>query len=184
MEEIWKIIEGYENYSISNLGRIKKGDIKVINENREVSYKPVLLNPSTNAHGYKKVSIRDNEGNRKTHLIHRLVAIAFIPNPNNYKIINHKNEIKKDNRVDNLEWCTTNYNIAYSKTDDKSNIIECQGVDQYNLKGEFIRHWDLIREAARQITPVHGSVNATKCSIIRCCKGVEKTCRGYIWRYS
>lgn len=107
MNEIWKVIEDYEDYEVSNLGRIKKGDIKVTTKTS--SYiRPNLISIKKDRYGYECVKLRKNK-KAYYRFVHRLVAQAFIPNPNNYPQINHINEIKHDNNVDNLEWCTEEY---------------------------------------------------------------------------
>ena len=111
MEEIWKDIEGYEGlYQISNLGR-------VWSVRKEIYRKPTIVS------GYYGVSLT-KDGQFDIFTIHRLVAKAFIPNPLNLPQVNHKDENKLNNRVDNLEWCTAKYNSNYgsrnSKIGDKS----------------------------------------------------------------
>ena len=105
MQEIWKDIEGYEGlYQVSNLGRIKSlnylntGITKIMKQNLSGNYATIGL---------------CKKGKVKTRYIHRLVAETFIPNTDNYLEVNHKDENKQNNRVDNLEWCTRKYNINY-----------------------------------------------------------------------
>ena len=101
-EIIWKDIPGYEGlYKVSNTGKI----FSVVT-NRELS---VIQKKD----GYTCISLCDKDHNKKQYRIHQLVAKAFIPNPNNLPMINHKNEIKNDNRVENLEWCNNFYNSNY-----------------------------------------------------------------------
>lgn len=107
MDEIWKDIKGYENkYQISNKGRV-----------RNLTYKrqkvPKVLKPFSTYRGYYRVSLFRNN-RRKDVFIHRLVALTFIPNPNNYPVINHKNGNKSDNRIENLEWCTQSENVKHA----------------------------------------------------------------------
>lgn len=108
MEEIWKDIKGYENlYMISSYGRVKS-----IGGRRGSSNKPKILKQGTDTSGYKMVIFRVNK-HSKTFKVHRLVAEAFIPNPNNLPEVNHKSEIKTQNNVENLEWCDHLYNSNY-----------------------------------------------------------------------
>lgn len=98
--EIWKKIDGFESYSVSNMGRVRN-DVTV----RVLSF-------WDNHNGYKMVTLTRNY-EKHSFRVHRLVAKSFIPNPDNLPQVNHINEIKTDNRVDNLEWCTAQYNINY-----------------------------------------------------------------------
>lgn len=106
--EIWKPVVGLENlYEVSN-----KGNVRSLNYKRQgIVHNLILLN---NTHGYKSVMIGG-----KSRTVHRLVAVAFIPNPNNYPQINHKDENKANNCVENLEWCTPKYNINYGEHNEK-----------------------------------------------------------------
>lgn len=115
-EEIWRDIEGYEClYQVSNLGRIRSLDRYVdryTNHLIKVFRKGRLLESHLDKDGYLLVTLCKNN-KVKLCRVHRLVAEAFIPNPNNYPIINHKDEIKDNNCVENLEWCTHKYNLCY-----------------------------------------------------------------------
>lgn len=107
LEEIWRDVKGYEGlYQISNLGRVKSLNYKKMKVEKILSLKP-------KKQGYARVNFSKN-GIRKTFTVHRLVALAFIPKEKNKNLINHKNEIKNDNRVCNLEWCDSQYNLIYS----------------------------------------------------------------------
>ena len=115
MKEIWKDIKGYEGrYQISNLGNVKS--LSYTKETYQRGYKQVmmykekLLKPNNET--YKMVALSKN-GTTTHKLVHRLVAEAFIPNPNSYSYVNHKDENKHNNCADNLEWCTAKYNTNY-----------------------------------------------------------------------
>lgn len=114
MKEIWKDIHGYENsYQISNKGRIKSKDRFVKNRNKNCKIKGQLMTLQVR-NTYYVINLRKN-GKRKAYQVHRLVAETFIPNPNNYSIVNHKDENPLNNNITNLEWCTQKYNIRHSK---------------------------------------------------------------------
>ena len=161
MEEIWKDIKGYEGlYQVSNLGRVKS--LKFGKER--------ILKPGRKKIGYLIVLLYDNNGICKWFRIHRLVAEAFIPNPNNLPEVNHKDEDKSNNRVSNLEWCTRQYNNEYSKA---------IPVNQYTLSGEFVKQWVSTAAFAKSI----GKPNARN-HLTECCKGKIKSAYGFIWRYA
>ena len=98
MEEIWKEIQDYPGYKVSNLGRVMNKHSRIMKLNNVRGYELILLTKD------KKQYCRQ---------VHRLVALAFIPNPDNLPYINHKDECKNNNCVDNLEWCDAKYNINY-----------------------------------------------------------------------
>lgn len=108
-QEIWKDVKNYEGlYQISNLGRVKS-----MSKFAGFSYrKERMLKTSLDKDGYVKVTLCKNNRTRFSS-IHRLLAECFIPNPNNYPQINHKDENKQNNDLSNLEWCTCKYNINY-----------------------------------------------------------------------
>ena len=114
MEE-WKSISGYEGlYEVSSYGRVKSLEISYIRKNGKMDHKPeIILRPKNNGTGYFTVCLYKNK-THKYYLIHRLVAQAFLPNPDNLSDVNHKDEDKSNNRVDNLEWCSHKYNMNYN----------------------------------------------------------------------
>ena len=113
MEE-WKSIPGYEGlYEVSSYGRVKSLEISYIRKNGIMDHKPeMILSPKNNGTGYFTVCLYKNK-THKYYLIHRLVAQAFLPNLDNLPCVNHIDEDKTNNRVDNLEWCTEKYNSNY-----------------------------------------------------------------------
>lgn len=150
-----KEIFGYENYTVDENGRI-------FNKKRKR-----YLNTYLNAYGYPAVDLWKN-GKKKYFLVHRLVAEAFIPNPNNYKEINHKDENPANPNVDNLEWCTRKYNNNYGNRLSKiSSKVKC--VETGNI-------FCSIREAERQT----GIKSAAICMV---CNGKRKTAGGFSWRF-
>ena len=133
MEEIWKPVIGYEGlYEVSNLGRVRSVDRLVNYSNGQIHlHKGRILSPGvTDKLGYLQVALCNN-GKIKHKMVYRLVAEAFIPNPDNLPQVNHKDENAFNNCVDNLEWCTIEYNINYGTRTQKA--IET------NIKNG---HWD------------------------------------------
>ena len=129
--------------------------------------------------GYYYVCLSKN-GIVKNYFVHRLVAEVFLPNPDNLPCVNHKDEDKSNNNVDNLEWCTHEYNINYgtrNKRIGKSNTNgkRSKPVLQYTLDGQFVKEWSSIMECKRNGYN-HGH-------IIECCRKNRKTHKGFIWRY-
>lgn len=169
-QEVWKDVKGYEGlYQVSNWGRVKR----ITNNNR-------VLKPYKVKKGYLNVVLSKN-GKAKTFRVHRLVALAFLPNPDSLPEINHKDEKKDNNNVDNLEWCSGYYNIQYgtrgeriskSKIDGKA----CKPVLQFNLDGTFVKEW----KSSYQIQRILGYKNQ---NINSCCHGKTKWAYGFIWKF-
>jgi len=165
MQEIWKDIKGYEGkYQISNLGNVKSF----------LKGKEYLLKPYS-TRGYLSIGLWDGQ-KKQTVLIHRLVASAFIPNPNGYKEINHKDENKSNNNINNLEWCTREYNMSYGTARLRQGISSGKPIEQLTLNNIVIA-WYCSAEIACKLTNIDSS------SIIKCCNGKRKYAGGYMWRY-
>ena len=163
MEE-WADIPGYEGlYQITRGGRIRN----VTNGNN--------LLGNVNSHGYVVVSLTKN-GRKKDCKVHRLLALTFLPNPNDYDCINHKNGNKLDNRLQNLEWCTKGYNNRHAREVLGVNTEE-RPVCQLTLTGDFVALWVNEAQAARclGISPV---------CIASCCEGRANTAAGFRWDYA
>lgn len=150
-------------YQVSNLGNVRKTKNKRI------------LKPFDTGRGYLNVKLSKNNI-AKTVSVHRLVAKAFIPNLNNLEQVNHKDENKKNNNVNNLEWCTHKYNQNYGTRKIIVAKKKFKEVNQYNLDGSFIRSWISITETSRQL-------KIKDSNIIAVCKGKRKSAGGYIWKY-
>lgn len=186
MQEIWKNIDGYEGkYQISNLGNVKSLNYGGRGYARN-------LVPKINNSGRLWVELM-KDGKKRQFLIHRLVGMAFIPNPDNLPQINHKDENPKNNRVDNLEWCTNLYNFHYSfdrhperhrkrqynptgKKKVHHNRIDVN-VWQIDKAGNKIKLWNDVSTIARELG-VH------QWSVTQCCNGVRKTAGGFKWQFA
>lgn len=182
--EIWKDIEEYEGlYQISNLGRVKSFGKQTGFYTRKHE---LILKDNIDKDGYHLTTLIKKR--TRQHLrIHRLVAEAFIPNPEDKPQVNHKDGNKDNNSVENLEWCTPSENVkhSYDKKLHKYHIrIRAFGTEnpaarkikQYDLKGNFIKTWNTIREASK-------TLNIGETNIGACCRGKQKTAGGYIWKY-
>lgn len=177
MKEIWKDIQGYEGfYMVSNKGRVKSLNYK--NSGHEQ-----ILKPKKHNFGYLQVQLNSVEN--KTFTIHRLVAQAFIPNPLNLPLVNHKDENKQNNCVENLEWCDNSYNVRYSlglhirngcgkRREGKLYQLK---VNQYDLNGNYIKTWDNARS-------VFIETKMSDWCISECCRGNRKKAYGYTWQYA
>jgi len=114
MEEIWKNVVGYEwLYMVSNLGRVKSiNRLTMYREGRVGLTKEKILSQHSHYNGYLLVTL-SKDGMRCKYLVHRLMALAFLPNPDNKPCINHINGVKADNRIENFEWCTQKENVRH-----------------------------------------------------------------------
>ena len=145
MEE-WKSIPGYEGlYEVSNLGRVRSLDRYIKYSNGQIRlHKGRILNPSKDTNGYLKVLLKCNT-KCKTITVHRLVALTFLPNPDNLPCVNHKDEDKTNNRVENLEWCTQQYNLNYNGVLKKrSQRMKENGIYERRSQIKRIKHPELI----------------------------------------
>lgn len=181
MEERWKPVKGYEEfYQVSNLGRVRSLPRRLFNGLGYFIKKGKVLKPYKDKDGYLVVGLR-NSGHNKTAKIHRLVAEAFISNPHNLPQINHKNERRNDNRADNLEWCTNQYNLNYGNHNKKMSqtlrrIKGSKPVIQYSKSGVFQRKWHSLHQIERELGYQHGNIS-------QCCKGCFKQAYGYVWKF-
>ena len=181
MEE-WRDIKGYEGiYQVSNEGRIKSLERYLWNGKAYFKSKTKILNPRKDKDGYLFVTLCRNAEDHKNCKVHRLVAEAFIPNPYDYKEINHKNEDKTLNTVENLEWCDRSHNMNWNCLSERigkilrNNKSLSKRVLQLSIDGELITIYDSSREAERK--------GFNHCGILRCANGTQETYKGYIWKY-
>ena len=179
MNEIWKDIEGWEGlYQVSNMGRVKSlPRVLMDSKGRRHPVGEKILKPHDRK-GYDSVTLQDMR--RETYSVHRLVALHFIPNPDNLPIVNHKDENPKNNRADNLEFCTISYNTRYGTGIQRqvaNTTYPVKSVEQISIDGHHIAYFDSITEASK-------ATGANKSVIVRCCKGKMATAGGYRWKYN
>lgn len=156
--EQWKDIEGYEGlYEVSNMGRVRNNKGKILKPQMRRMYLSHILYKDGIPHNWS---------------VHRLVAKAFIPNPNNYEVVNHKDENKLNNEASNLEWCTTGYNCNYGTRNIQISHKLSKKVYQFTLDGEYVNEY-----------PSANVVGIDPSGIRQCCRGVLNFFKGFIWKY-
>lgn len=164
--EVWKDVVGYEGlYQVSDLGRVKSLP------RPPVRYQGREMTQHCDSKGYKRLWLC-KEGVSKNYKVHRLVAEAFIPNPNNLPQVNHKDEDKSNNFVGNLEWCDNRYNATYNGRMEKitrkiSRRVRC-------LETNVL--YDSVKEASRKTGVAHSN-------IVYVCQGKFKQAKGYHFKY-
>lgn len=186
-EEIWKDIEGFEGYfQISNLGRVKSVKRILINSsNIKRTIKEKILSPHMSSNGYWMISLNKNRVVVKTS-IHRLIAMAFINNPESKPCVNHINGIKTDNRIDNLEFVTASENIQHAydtgliKASAKAKFGKenpgSKKVYQFDKSGNLINTHFGVSEAGRNTNINFGHIS-------QCALGKRKHAGGFVWKY-
>lgn len=175
MEE-WRDIKGYEGlYQVSNFGRVKTLT-KIIHSSKRSDFvvKEKVLSTRPNNRGYIMVGLH-KEKHFKLALVHRLVAQAFIPNPNNLPQVNHLDENKNNNCVNNLEWCTNKENHNYGTGHIRTAQKQRKKVYQYDLNGNFIKEFEGVTQAEKELK-IH--------NISQVCLGKYKQSKGFIFRYT
>lgn len=203
MEEVWKDVVGYEGYyMVSNLGRVKSLRFRHIMREQ-------LMTVSKRPDGYMSVGL-SKDGVHITKTVHRLVATAFLENPNNLEMINHKDEDRSNNSVDNLEWCTRGYNQTYSlKLHPERNFGEnfkkngkntspwtvkgnahtrVEPIIQKTLDGEFIRRFDNASQAGKETGISNGLIYSAAQRNKKQKYNIRKhkrkcSAHGYVWEF-
>lgn len=159
----WKTIEGFEDYEISSDGQVYS----------HLSNR--IIKSRGNGRGYLVIDLYSDH-KRHTRLVHRLVAGAFIPNPDDLPQINHKDENKTNNCVSNLEWCSAQYNNNYGTHNERSAQGRQKPIAAYSKSGELVAEYPSVSAAAE-------AMRITNTAICNCLKGRQKTASGYIWKY-
>lgn len=175
MKEVWKDIPNYEGlYQVSSLGNARS-----LNYNREKRVKE--LRPYKNNRGYLAITLFHNN-KQKGKMIHRLVAEAFIENKQDNAFVNHKDGNKLNNNVENLEWCTPQYNIkeafriGLNKPQKGSEHHLSRKVKQFDNQGNYIKTWNCIKDIEKELGFKTTNISA-------CCMSKTKRAYGYKWEY-
>lgn len=194
MQEIWKDVIGYEGlYQVSDTGKVKSLDRTVNCGYGATRVIPGRVMSVLVSDRYPVVSITKH-GKRKVVYVHRLVAEAFIPNPDKLPEVNHIDENKQNNNVENLEWCNRAYNNSHGtrlerqlknfdykavakKISKTKNTTRYSGINQMTLDGVFIKWWPTIKEASN-------NTGASYYHISNCCRGLGIQSGGYKWEYA
>lgn len=166
IKEDWRPIAGFDGYEVSNKGRVrsyKRGKVRYLR-----------LIESTDH--YLRAQLYESDNVKRAIAVSRLVATAFIPNPLNLEQVNHINENVKDNRVENLEWCSPKYNSNYGTRAKRIADKLSKPVLQYTRDGTFIKRFKSASEAARRIKTAPTSISSV-------CRGEHYTHKNYIWKY-
>lgn len=168
-KEEWRPVVGYEGlYEVSNLGNVDS-----LNFHREGRRHRIKVR--VNFFGYAYVMLNKDKQQRP-YFLHRIIAMAFVPNPNNYPIINHKDENPLNNNIENLEWVTYKYNTNYGTCIKRRSEKKKKPVIQMTLDGEFIARYNSVKEAA-------ANINCRPSSITCACRGRLKKCQGFLWKF-
>ena len=181
MIEEWRDVVGYEGlYEVSNLGNVRSkekisvvvfGKLKGRQQHRKG--KDIKINHANK--GYSQVHLTKNRCGR-TERVARLVAQAFIPNPDNLPFVNHKDENRSNDCVDNLEWCTHEYNCNYGNRKKRIAKAHSKPIVQCDMLGVFIRRWDSISD----VTRTYGFEQSNLCKALN---GKYSNAYGYVWKY-
>jgi hypothetical protein len=170
--EIWKDIKGYEGmYQVSSLGRVKSLERTTKNQYCKSNY---IMKLTIQKSGYKRIGLY--KGRKQNYYsIHRLVAEAFIPNPNHLPCVNHKDENQLNNNANNLEWCDYKYNNCYGTRLLRVSNTKKKKVAQYDKNDNLIKIWDSEQDAIKTL----GISN----HIYDVCNNLRKTCGGFKWKF-
>lgn len=169
MIEIWKDIDGYEGlYQVSNVGNVRSLNWRRLGLIRNLYLK-------SHNKGYLQVELHKGS-ERKTFTVHRLVAMHFVDGYEEGKIVNHKNEIRTDNRAENLEWCSHRENCIYGTARDRASKNCKKPIEQVDESGKVVRIWAGAIDAE--------SEGFSRKTISACCLGKVKSHKGYKWRYA
>lgn len=179
--EEWRPVKGFEGlYEVSNFGRVRSVDrdmpITAKGKRTGIKHYPSKMLKLQKWHnGYLAAYLwKDNKGH--TLSVHRLVAKAFIPNPDNLPCVNHKDQTPTNNHVSNLEWCTFQYNVTYANAIELRTVQYSKPIEQLTLDGQHVAYY----KSAFQAEKLKGYDHSY---LAQAARGKRKTAYGYQWRY-
>ena len=171
----WRVIKDFPNYSISDTGIVKRNAYTRIDSmGRKTNIKKMILNQYADRYGYYRVGLSNNN-KTKLCLVHRLVAEAFLDNKDNLPCVNHKNENTKDNRLENLEWCSVAYNNNYGTRQKRVSITQGKPIIGYT---DTI---SMLFSSSKQAGKMLGVASS---NISECANGKYKQAYGFNWRWA
>lgn len=173
-DEFWKDIGGYEGiYQVSNQGRVRSI------RNSKIKLRALVPCSPNGITCYYKIMLYKEGRHYESKWVHRLVAEAFIPNDENLKEINHKDENGLNNLVNNLEWCSHKYNNNYGTKNKRTSLKLSKAIKQYDREGNYIRTFNSAKEACEFL----GVSIDNRNNISKVCNGIRKSCLNFIWKY-
>ena len=188
ISEIWKPVVGYDGlYEVSNRGRVRSIDHFVTQKGNygieyERLYKGREITTTINGAGYETLTL-SRCGEKTSVLVHRLVAEAFIPNPLGLPQVNHRNELKNDNRVENLEWCTEKYNVNYGTGIERASRKRGSPVLQITRVGDIVGRFSNANVASQETGIPYRNIYAVLNKIQDKDGFTRKSAGGFVWVY-
>ena len=183
MKEEWKTIKGFERYEVSNLGRVKRKATDTTGMSASAAKKAAkekILKPQKHKQGYQLITLyketpRGVPNEKKIYTVHALVAEAFLGERPDGLVINHKDNNHSNNKVDNLEYCTHDYNMKQSVIQTGYDCFSRKKVAQYDMEGNLIKTYESITSTKKD--------GFTSTEVSKCCNNKLKKYKGFIWKF-
>ena len=176
MEEIWKPVKNFEGYyEVSSWGRVRSVDRYVVNNKGLRLINSQIIKQTKQKNGYLYVGLHKKQ-KQKLIRVHRLVAEAFLPNPENLPEIHHKSEVKTENNVENLQWVSSKQNQNSGTCIERRSKKKQKPVLQYTMDEKFIKEWPSIKD-------IEIELGIKQYNISRCCNDKRKSACGYIFKF-
>lgn len=162
--ELWKTIKGFEKYEVSNTGKVRNAKTKKI------------INPYVSKEGFFTINIYNNDKKRERKFIHRLVAETFLTDFETWQVVEHKDQNKLNNNVNNLEWVNKGNSISFNKGVHKRAIKRRKPLNMYDLEGNLIKRFESVKQAAQELALNENSISL-------CARGIVKQYCGRKFEY-